>query len=249
MKTVDKAMTVLAQFSIEHTEMGLSELARRADLDKAATRRLLVALIKHGYIEQSASTKGYRLGHGFLSLARIREATVPLKRAAQETTDRLTAELDETTHISVPLPEHMSTIAYTLPSRGNIINIIPAQPLPFHATASGIAYLANCSDTQRGLSLSVKRNRITAHTPTSKADTLKAVEAAKAQGFAQCRSTFESGVASIAMAFFAGDAEPTGSLAIALPESRLTDAHRDHLLVSLRDSVQRIERALTGASA
>jgi len=61
-KTVDKAMHLLNRFSIEQTEIGLSELARLADLDKAATRRLLVALAKHGYIEQSADTRKYRLG-------------------------------------------------------------------------------------------------------------------------------------------------------------------------------------------
>ena len=47
MKTVDKAMTVLGQFSLENSEIGLSELSRLACLDKAATRRLLVALGKH----------------------------------------------------------------------------------------------------------------------------------------------------------------------------------------------------------
>ena len=82
MKTVDKAFSVLDQFSMENTEIGLSELSRLASLDKAATRRLLVALSKHGFIEQSADTRKYRLGHGFLRLARIREATVPIVRAA-----------------------------------------------------------------------------------------------------------------------------------------------------------------------
>ena len=83
MKTVDKAFSVLDQFSLTRTEIGLSELSRMAGLDKAATRRLLVAMSKHGFIEQSAETRKYRLGHGFLRLARIREATVPVTQAAQ----------------------------------------------------------------------------------------------------------------------------------------------------------------------
>ena len=103
MKTVDKALGVLDQFSLENREIGLSELARMASLDKAATRRLLVAMAKHGFIEQSAETRKYRLGHGFLRLARIREATVPVSRIAQEVTDWLVGETNETAHVSLPL--------------------------------------------------------------------------------------------------------------------------------------------------
>ncbi|MEM7376727.1 MAG: IclR family transcriptional regulator [Pseudomonadota bacterium] len=246
MKTVDKAMTVLAQFSTDRTELGLTELARLADLDKAATRRLLVALIKHGYIEQSTATRGYRLGPGFLALARVREATVPLKRAAQETTDWLTRTVDETAHISVPLPEHMATLAYSLPSRGNIINIVPSQPLPFHATASGIAYLAAGDAARLDAALRGRRTRITPHTPTSKAATRAAVNTAKSCGYAHCQSTFELGVSSFAMAFFAGDTTPAGTVSVALPEHRLDEARRNPLLTALRDAVERIECALTG---
>ncbi|MEM9603068.1 MAG: IclR family transcriptional regulator [Pseudomonadota bacterium] len=246
MKTVDKAMTVLAQFTTERTEVGLTELARLADLDKAATRRLLVALIKHGYVEQSTVTRGYRLGPGFLALARVREATVPLKRAAQETTDWLTRTVDETAHISVPLPDHMATLAYTLPSRGNIINIVPSQPLPFHATASGIAYLAACDAARLEAALRTRRARITPHTPTSKAATRAAVDAATSHGYAHCQSTFELGVSSFAMAFFTGDTAPAGTVSVALPEQRLDGPRRKLLLAALRDAVERIECALTG---
>ena len=102
MKTVDKAFSVLDQFSLTRTEIGLSELSRMAGLDKAATRRLLVAMGKHGFIEQSAETRKYRLGHGFLRLARIREATVPVIQAAQEAVDWLMQETNETAHASLP---------------------------------------------------------------------------------------------------------------------------------------------------
>lgn len=115
MKTVDKALSVLDQFSLEKTEIGLSELSRMAGLDKAATRRLLLALAKHGFIEQVAETRKYRLGHGFLRLARIREATVPLARAAQEVADWLVEQTGETAHVSIPGKTGMTTVAHRMP--------------------------------------------------------------------------------------------------------------------------------------
>ena len=83
MKTVDKAMTLLRQFSLDRLEIGLNDLSRMTGEDKAVTRRLLLSLAKHGFVEQDPDTRKYFLGPGFLALARLREATVPMVRAAQ----------------------------------------------------------------------------------------------------------------------------------------------------------------------
>lgn len=247
MKTVDKALSVLDQFSLERTEIGLSELARMAGLDKAATHRLLVALAKHGFIEQVAETRKYRLGHGFLRLARIREATLPMARIAQEVADWLVEEVNETAHVSVPGSRGMTTIAHRLPNRGHVVNIIPSQLLPFHATASGLAYLAFASpDTARTI-LSLKAEKITADTVTAKADINKLAATFREQGYAMAHSSFEAGVSGIAMPFFQGGANPAGAIALALPGGDLTDKRRDGLLPMLRDAVSRMETALTGA--
>lgn len=246
MKTVDKALSVLDQFSLDHTEIGLSELSRMAGLDKAATRRLLVALAKHEFIEQSADTRKYRLGHGFLRLARIREATVPIARAAQEVTDWLVELANETVHVSIPGAQGMATVAHRLPRRGNVINIVPSQVLFYHATASGLAFLAFASDETANKILSLPRDRITEATVTSKADLRKLMTEFKELGYSHTRNSFEIDVSSIAMPFFQDATDPAGTIALALPRNDLTDARRDELLPLLKQAVNRLEAALTG---
>lgn len=246
MKTVDKALSVLDQFSISQTEIGLSELARMADLDKAATRRLLVALAKHGFIEQSEETKRYRLGHGFLRLARIREATVPISNAAQEVANWLVSQTNETAHISIPGTLGMTTIAHKLPNRGRVVNIVPAEVLYYHATASGLVFLAFATPQTVERILALKREKITSATVTSKPELLKMANAFRAQGYSQTRNSFEEDVASISMPFFRDPGDPAGSISLALPKNDMTDARRDELLPLLREAIQRLERALTG---
>ena len=246
MKTVDKALTVLDQFSFERTEVGLSELSRLSGLDKAATRRLLVALGKHGFIEQSSDTRKYRLGYGFLRLARIRERTVPLARAAQEVVHQLTEKTHETTHVSVPMSDSLATIAHQLPPRGNVINIIPAQPLPYHATAAGIAFMASATPETLKRILTIKREKVAAETLTSKSDLLKKINQTQADGYAHIRNSFEDGVAGIAMPFFLDQPDPAGTIAIALPVEKMTDARRAELLAPLREAIGWIEKVLTG---
>lgn len=246
MKTVDKALSVLDQFSMEHTEIGLNELSRMAGLDKAATRRLLVALSKHGFIEQVADTRKYRLGHGFLRLARIREATVPMAQAAQDVAEWLVAQANETAHVSVPGNQGMTTIAHQLPKRGNVINIVPSEVLYYHATASGLSYLAFAGAETADRLLSLKREKIASGTVTSKSELKRMLQTFRAQGYAQTRNSFEDDVSSIAMPFFRDVSDPAGAIALALPKNDMTDARRDDLLPLLREAVSRLEKALTG---
>ncbi len=246
MKTVDKALSVLDQFSLEAKEIGLSDLARMAGLDKAATRRLLVAMVKHGFVEQSAETRKYRLGHGFLRLARIREATVPVSRIAQEVIDWLVAQTNETAHVSLPGAYGMITIAHRLPNRGRVIKIDPAELLHYHATASGLAYMAFSTKETTTRLLGLKREKIAEETITNRTELETALKTFRAQGYSQTRNSFESDVASIGMTFRDGGPNPTGAVALALPKADMTEDRRTELLPLLREAVARIERALTG---
>ncbi|MGX9355664.1 IclR family transcriptional regulator [Roseobacteraceae bacterium S113] len=247
MKTVDKALAVLDQFSFERTEIGLSELARMAELDKAATRRLLVALSKHGFIEQNEETRRYRLGSGFLRLARIREATVPIRHAAQEAIDWLVAQTNETAHASIPGSAGMVTIAHRLPNRARVVNIEPAQVLHFHATASGLIFLAHATEATTARVFALKRERFAASTVVDEAELRALLDSFRAQGYSQTYSSFEDDVASLGMSFCTEEGDPRGSIALALPKADLTDARRDVLLPLLREAVAQIEAALTGA--
>ena len=246
MKTVDKAMSLLSRFSIENQEFGLSELARAADLDKAATRRLLVALAKHSFIEQISDTRKYRLGPGFLALARIREASVPVAKAAQETVDWLTTEVNETTHIAVPENASMVTLAFRMPPRGNVINFFATQKLLYHATASGLAFMAFASDETRKRVLELKREKLTEDTFVTRDEISKRIEETRANGFAFCRNTFEDGVASVAMPYVLDGGDPAGTVAIAVPDASMDTARRASLITPLKEAVARLERSLTG---
>src|SRR5262245_29418752 len=110
MQTVDKAMKLLGCFSVAVPELGLSELARVAAFDKAATRRLLVALANHGFIEQDARTRRYRLGPAFLRFARILETTRPLASTVQGALEDLMRATSETAHASLLSGDRLTTI-------------------------------------------------------------------------------------------------------------------------------------------
>lgn len=246
MSTIDKAMTVLRQFSLERLEIGLNDLARMTGEDKAVIRRILVSLMKSGFIEQNSENQRYFLGSGFLALARLREATVPMVRATQIVSAWLCSNTNETVHVSIAGQTGMSTVAYNLPPRGNVINLRPADKYPFHSSASGLAYLSFCTPDTRERLLEIPRERLTRFTVTNPDELRMLCTKTRAIGYACTRNTVEVGVASVAMPFFLGSADPSGTIAIAVPDLNLSPEHESFLVGSLRTGIARLESALAG---
>ena len=60
-RAVERAMNVLKSFS-ERRLQSLAEVARASDLDKGTTRRLLLTLMRAGFVVQDPSTQHYGLG-------------------------------------------------------------------------------------------------------------------------------------------------------------------------------------------
>ncbi|MBU2983149.1 IclR family transcriptional regulator [Lentibacter algarum] len=248
MKTVDKAMLLLRQFSLESLEIGLNELARLTGQDKAVTRRLLVSLVKHGFIEQNPETRKYSLGHGFLSLARLREATVPMVKATQIVVQWLCTKSNETAHVGIPGAERMTTAAYALPSRGNVINLRPAETYPYHASSSGLAFLSFCSESTRMRLLELEREKLTRFTLTDDDALAAFFEETRQRGYSFSRNTVEDGVCSVAMPFFTDGNDPAGTISIAVPDLKMNPDREAELTRWLGAAVEQLEISLTGVS-
>lgn len=221
MQTVDKAVQLLNLFTIQHPEIGLSELARLSGFDKAATRRFLVALQKHGFIEQNPSTKAYRLGVGFLHLARVREAMFPLKTVVKQSLEQLTAQTHETAHAAVINGQQLSTLALNFPTRANRVHLEVAEQLPLHATASGLAFMAFASGDWQAL-LPDTLNIYTAATVTDRKVIAQQVAEVAKLGYGMTINGYEDEVTGIAVPFFDTNGWAMGTLAVATPSSRMT---------------------------
>jgi DNA-binding IclR family transcriptional regulator len=223
MQTVDKAMKLLTLFSIKQPEIGLSELARLSGYDKAATRRFLVALQVHDFIEQNPTTRAYRLGTGFLHLAKIREATFPLDKVIHAALERLSQNTQETAHATLLSDTRLVTLAVNFPNRANRVHLDIGEALPFHATASGVVYLA-FADAQALKHLSGSLKAYTSNTNTDE-KTLKAwIKEAHRQGYAMSLNGYEQEVTGIAVPYFNSQGLAMGTLAVATPSPRMDEA-------------------------
>lgn len=250
LQTVDKALNLLNHFSVEAPEFGLSELAREAGMDKATTLRILNSFAAHGYIEQDLTSKKFRLGPAILRIARIRESTVPLTSIIQPILDQLAATTGETAHASLPDGNALVTIAIADPQRATRVFVDPAQRLPFHATASGIVFLAHSKPAFVKKQLTdATLARLTDLTATSIAEVNQKIEIAKKNGFALADRTFESEVVGIAAPFLDPEGYARGSIAVATVASRSTAETELATSQLVRNAAAEVTRLLGGASS
>lgn len=241
-------MRLLEFFTTTQPEIGLSALARCAAFDKASTRRLLVSLQKHGFIEQNPDNKKYRLGAGFLRLARVREVTFPIRSVIQPVLDHLAREIGETSHASSAAGGYLATIGVAEPNRATRVHVDPAEKLPYHATASGIAYLA-FSDS--GLLEKVLGRPLEQHTPHTivSPDAIRdQVRQTYERGFAVSDQGFEDEVVGMAAPYFGVGGLAAGAVAVATPSSRMSDGFRGTVAGLLIDAAIKITEDMGAVS-
>lgn len=224
MSTVAKAISLLEMLGSGAPEVALADLARRARFDKATTRRLLVALIEHGLVEQNERNRLYRLGAGIARLALMREAQFPFLRAALPTIEALAADTGETVHISEYSGRGLVSLHVVESPRANRVSVPVGELLPLHATASGLAFLAFAEKGVRERALAAPLPAYTRHTVTDPAALARLIDATRGQGYSIGAQGFEDGVVSVAAPILAADGLSIGALAIAAPRARVGQA-------------------------
>lgn len=247
MGTIGKALTLLDILSGMDREAGLTEIAQACGYDKATTRRFLVALEKQGFVEQHADTRKYRLGATLLRLARIREERYPFLRTATPLVRELAEFTGETVHLSEFSNGRLSTIHVEESSKAHRVFVRIGTILPFHATASGLAYLAACPTDMIEAELAKPLAGYTDHTPLNPVELRRRIEETQARGYSINRQGMEAGVISASAAIGPPVGRPVGSITVAAPFVRTDDDRIREHGAAARDAALRIAEAFFGA--
>lgn len=220
MSTIGKALGLLDFVAGLDRDIGLTDLARLSDLDKATARRFLVELEKHGFVEQDGETRKYRLGAAPVRLARIRQARFPFVAVAAPLVRGLAEETNETVHLSEFSGGRLATIHVETSSQAHRVIVDVGAALPFHATASGIAFLSFLPQGEIDRALAGPLERFSPHTPVDAEAVRGLVRETVKRGFSLSRQGFEIGVISTAAPILSPGGRPVGALAVAAPIAR-----------------------------
>ena len=221
MSSTTKTLALLAHFTPALPEIGLTQLCRLANRDKATTYRHLQTLEEAGFVEQNPTTKRYRLGPIVLQLAQTREVTVPRKAGAEPALLALSTATSETAHVSILSGTTLYALASCESPKHSTRAIIDLRTLPLHATASGLCTLAFGPPALMDAALA-NMESFTANTAQTSEELHHNVQSARDTGFGRSNRCLEDEIYGLSVPIFDQTGQLAGAVSVASVATRFT---------------------------
>lgn len=196
MRSLERALDVLAVLEQSRKPLRLSEIARQASLHVATTQRILGVLELHGYVAREPA--GYTVGvvalanaHAYLMSSSLAQAAMPVLRDLAEAT-QLTASLSVRVGLSrvlIARVEGASPLRYQLPV---------GERLPLHVGAGRVIAATLSSDEVDQLLAMVGPIHLASGQSVSPEQFRRDLETVRQQGYAVSSNERVAGAASVA---------------------------------------------------
>ncbi|QUH03079.1 IclR family transcriptional regulator [Saccharopolyspora erythraea] len=233
LQTADRALQVLLAFTDDRPEWGVSELARRLDLDKSVAQRLLATLAGRGFVLADPETRRYRLGPAVSRLARVAERSGAMSPLARPVLAKLARETGESAVLNVAHGGSYRTVAAVDAGGPLTYSAIVGHVMPGHAGCSGHALFATEPPEEvRELFGPEPLTRYTASTPTTYAELEQRWRQVRETGVSVSDGEFDASVGAIAVPLALGGAT-VASLTLIGPSDRVS-GRVDELAAPLR---------------
>lgn len=247
-QSVDRALALLALIGRQSAAgISLSGLVSISKLNKATVRRLVLALMRAGLVEQDAGSRTYHLGEDAYLLGLLAQGRHGLLSQAMEQVQRLARDTGDAAFISVRRGLHSVCLhredgAHPIRTYA----LMPGAHHPLGVGAGSLAMLAALPDSEVEAVIAANSSELTSNYPLLTPDALRA----------QLAQTREAGIAlnpglifedswGLGVALHGPDGQLVGALSIAAVESRMRPPRRVELEQKLRETARAIEARLT----
>lgn len=245
MKTAKNAIRLLREFTQSSPRLGVSDLARRLQLDRATVHRMLRTLYEEKMIDQDPRTRLYRLGSGVLELAQafLRQNGIAelakleleqLRDATGETVALQVLDGKEAVCVATAESRHSVRVAYQIGER-----------MPLHCTSSGLLFLAEMDPPTRKLALSGKLRKYTSKTLVEPAKISRIADASLPTRIFTADETYHEGTRTISAPVVDATEVTIAAVTIAGPIQRISSK----MLIDLRRPLQRAAAAISARIA
>ncbi|MDF2918521.1 MAG: transcriptional regulator [Microbacterium sp.] len=231
-QSLARGLEVIRTFDAEHPALTLSDVARRADLTRAAARRFLRTLETLGYVRAdgrffSLTPRVLELGFSYLS-------ALSLPALAQPYLERLSREVDESVSSAVLDGADIVYVARVPTRRIMSVGITIGTRFPAYATSMGRVLLAAQPEGRaREIVAASHPEPLTSRTRTDVEAILEELASVRAQGWALVDGELEEGLRSLAAPIRDREGTVVAALNISATARGDGDAWREQCLPAL----------------
>jgi len=224
-KSVQRAIRVLKSFTSDNPEMELSKIAKKDNLPKSTTHRILNTLKREGFISQNKTNGKYKLGSGLFELGNLAFKSVELREVTLPYLEKLSRECGEAVHLGVLRDEEIVSVEVS-PSEVGLFNlkvgIYVGDRAPLYCTGVGKATLAFQPEGKIRQILKKKRKKFTKNTIVEKERLEQELQKIREKGYAVDNMEHEKGVRCVAAPIRNHTGRVFGALSISGPSVRVT---------------------------
>jgi DNA-binding IclR family transcriptional regulator len=237
-------------FSDERPEWGLTEIARKARLNKTTAYRLLTALEADGMVARSAQGDAWRLGNETIALGALALRSNDVLTAARPELAELVRETGETATLEILVGDEVLIVdglaGPSLVGAGTEIGT----RWPAHATSTGKVLLA--AERARGVESAIpgvettrrRLRKVTSRTITDPARFRRELERVSVRGWAAAIEELEAGYVAVGAPVHDHEGRAVAAISIGGPASRLTRARIPGLADQVVHASERASRRL-----
>lgn len=246
-QSVDRALALLSTVG-RHADRGasLTSLVEESGLNKPTVRRLLLALIRGGLVEQDEESRLYYLGEEAYVLGTLASQRFNLLEICRASLSRLSERTQDTSFLSVRR-DMLSLCLYreegTYPIRTHALQMGFEHPLGIGA--GSLAMLAALSDSEVEEALAVNEAMLLERYPSLPPERVRAdVALTRQRGYSLNPGLIVANSWGVGVAFHFPDGRLAGALSIAAIDTRMQETRQVELAGYLKQEVARIEEKL-----
>jgi IclR family acetate operon transcriptional repressor len=216
-----KAMDLLDVLAAQEA-LSLTEVSRRAGVNKVTAFRILDNFEKRSYVERDPATGSYRLGLGLMTLGTRVAERLDLRTIARPVLRELQQALGETTILAVPGARGIVSVDSVQSAHGLRMAAAVGAQDDYHSTALGKAMVAFWPPALLDQYL---RRRLEAKTPrtiTRVAAFRRDLATTRRRGFAVDDGESEVGARGVGAAVFDHRGDVAGAIGVSGPDGRIT---------------------------
>lgn len=238
---LERGLAVMEILARHPAGMTLTEMAEEAGLTRAGARRFLLTLTATGYATQSG--RQFSLSPRLLTVVRTWLGGASLWSFAAPILREVAGKFNEACNAAVLSGEDVVYVARIPGRRILSVSLDVGTRLPAYCTSMGRVLLAGLApDELKAFLAEARIERRTPKTTTSRAALSKAIDAARAGGFAIVDEELELGLRSIAVPIADRSGRTVAAINMSTQSARFSVAEMERdILPVLRKAKQRVE--------
>ncbi|RWZ54616.1 IclR family transcriptional regulator [Halobacillus fulvus] len=243
-KTVEKALQVLDQFTLEQPKWGLRELSRKLEMSHTIVHRMLTTLEEKGYVFRNPETQKYELGIKLLELSNVVEQHFQISEIIHPIMHKIASETGES--VVMTLLDNEEGVFSKIVESSQQVRFAGSvgRRSPLYVGASHKVILCHLpKDVQRR----IVREGALQHPQLipSEEETLRRLDEIERNNWAYSAGETISDVAAVSIPLFDYGHKVLGSLSIAGPSYRLTEEVAKEILPDLERHRSELDSVLS----